>query len=216
MAPKAALARCAPFRYGDVMLTLYHAPRSRSSRFIWLLEELGVPYELSRVDIRRGDGSGREDFVNPHPHGKVPVIDHDGEVVYESVAIALYLTDAFPAAGLGPKVGDKTRGPYLSWLAYYAGVVESSFMSAMQKSAVPRGTAGWVVTDEVMAHINTTLARQDYLLGDKFSAADVIYSSTFALFSRSPLLTMTEELKGYIERCTSRPAFAKAAAKDDA
>lgn len=198
------------------MLTLYHAPRSRSSRFIWLLEELGAPYELHRVDIRRGDGSGSEDFINPHPHGKVPVIDHDGVVVFESIAIAAYLTETFPEAGLGPMPGDKARGPYLTWLAYYAGVVEPAFMSAFLKTPVPRGTAGWVVTDEVMAHINATLARGNYLLGDAFSAADVLYASTFALFSRSPMLTMTEQLKGYIERCTSRPAYARAATLDEA
>ena len=74
------------------MLTLYHAPHSRSSRFIWLLEELAVPYEIHRVDIRRGDGGGALDASNPHPHGKVPVIDHDGVIVYESIAVALYLT----------------------------------------------------------------------------------------------------------------------------
>lgn len=198
------------------MLTLFHAPRSRSSRFLWLLEELGVPYEVRRVDIRRGDGSGHEDIGNPHPHGKVPAIVHDGVIVYESIAVALYLTDAFPAAGLGPVVGDKTRGSYVTWLAYYAGVVEPSFMSAFLKTPVPRGTAGWVVTEEVMTHVNANLARGNYLLGEAFSAADVLYASTFALFSRSPLLTMTNELKSYIERCTSRPAYALAAAKDEA
>ena len=103
------------------MITLYHAPRSRASRFIFLLEELGAPYELKEVSIRRGDGSGALDTANPHPHGKVPVI-RDGEtVVYESAAIALYLTDKFPQHGIGPLVGDATRGAYLTWLAYYAG-----------------------------------------------------------------------------------------------
>ena len=86
------------------MITLYHAPRSRSSRFIFLLEELGAPYEIAKVAIRRGDGSGALDEGNPHPHGKVPAIRDGDTVVYESAAIALYLTDKFPAARLGPVV----------------------------------------------------------------------------------------------------------------
>jgi len=80
------------------MLTLYHAPRSRSFRSLWLLEEIGQPYELKNVSIRRGDGSGARDPSNPHPHGKVPALRHDGTTVFETPAIALYLTDTFPAA----------------------------------------------------------------------------------------------------------------------
>ena len=92
------------------MLTLYHAPKSRSFRTLWLLEELGTPYEVKRVSIRRGDGSGARDPENPHPLGKVPAIAHDGTLVYEPTAIALYLSDAFPASGLWPKIGEKDRG----------------------------------------------------------------------------------------------------------
>src|SRR5438067_2282099 len=106
------------------MITLYHAPRSRSGRIIFLLEELGAPYEIHTVNLRRGDGSGAVDPANPHPHGKVPAICDDGALVFESAAIALYLTDKFPIAGIGPLVGDPQRGAYLTWLAYYAGVME--------------------------------------------------------------------------------------------
>src|ERR1700759_4444780 len=101
------------------MITLYHAPKSRSSRFIFLLEELGAPYEIKTVSIRRGDGSGALDPANPHPHGKTPAISDDGTLVFESAAIALYLTDKFPGNGIGPLIGDPKRGAYLSWLAYY-------------------------------------------------------------------------------------------------
>ena len=174
------------------MITLYHAPRSRASRFIFLLEELGTPYELAEVSIRRGDGSGALDPANPHPHGKVPVI-RDGEtIVYESAAIALYLTDKFPQAGIGPVVGDAKRGAYLTWLAYYAGVMEPSWTSAFLKTEVPRGTAGWVKTDEVMELVNSTLAKSPYILGEKFSAADILIGTTFKLFMGSPLLPKTD------------------------
>jgi glutathione S-transferase len=196
------------------MLTLYHAPRSRSSRFIWLLEELGVPYEIKVVSIRRGDGSGERDSKNPHPHGKVPAITHDGAVVFESCAVASYLTDAFPENGIGPVVGDTKRGAYLTWLAYYAGVLEPAFTSKFMKIDVPRGTAGWVGVDEAMAHVGATLAAGPYLLGERFSAADVLYGSTFALFLGSPMLPESPVLRAYVDRCTARPAYRRAAAKD--
>ena len=106
------------------MITLYHRPKTRSSRFLFLLEELGAPYRIQIVTTRNRDGTGAPDPANPHPHGKVPAISDDGVVVFESPAIALYLTDKFPQSGLGPLVGDPQRGPYLSWLAYYGDVFE--------------------------------------------------------------------------------------------
>ncbi|HZF28344.1 MAG TPA: glutathione S-transferase family protein [Gammaproteobacteria bacterium] len=196
------------------MLKLFHAPRSRSSRFIWLLEELGVPYEIERVSIRRGDGSGQLDPKDPHPHGKVPVIAHDGATVFESSAIALYLTDAFPDKAIGPRVGDQQRGAYLTWLAYYGGVLEPAFVSKFMKVEVPRGTAGWVNSDEAMAHVGGALAAGPFLLGERFSAADVLYGTTFALFLGSPMLPESETLRSYVNRCTARPAHARAAAMD--
>jgi glutathione S-transferase len=197
------------------MITLYHAPRSRSSRFIFLLEELGAPYEVAKVSIRRGDGSGALDSGNPHPHGKVPAI-RDGEtLVYESVAVALYLTDKFPQAGIGPVVGDPYRGAYLTWLAYYAGVMEPAWTSAFMKADVPRGTAGWVKTEEVMELVNATLSKNPFILGEKFSAADILIGTTFQLFMGSPLLPKTDLLQAYVQRVVERPAFARAAARDN-
>src|SRR5262245_16832534 len=98
------------------MLTLHHAPRTRSSRIVWLLEELEAPYQIQYTTIARADGSGGPDAANPHPDKKVPALVHDGALITESAAIILYLTDLFPEAGLGPRVGDRQRGPYLSWL----------------------------------------------------------------------------------------------------
>ena len=196
------------------MITLYHAPRSRSSRFIFLLEELGAPYEIAKVNIRRRDGSGALDSHNPHPHGKVPAI-RDGEtIVYESAAVALYLTDKFPAASIGPVVGDSARGAYLTWLAYYAGVMEPAWTSAFMNTEVPRGMAGWVKTDEVMDLVNATLSKSAYILGDKFSAVDILIGTTFQLFMGSPLLPKTDLLEAYVKRVVERPACARAMAKD--
>src|ERR1051326_8926293 len=196
------------------MITLFHAPRSRSSRFIFLLEELGIPYQIKQVTIRRGDSSGALDPAYPHPHGKVPVIVDEGETVFESIAVALYLTDKYPGAGLGPLPGAPDRGAYLSWLAYYAGVMEPAFMSLFMKWDVPRGTAGWVKANEVMDYVTAALEKGPYLLGDKFSAADILVGTTFALFLGGPMLPRTSLLDAYVKRITERPAFARAQAKD--
>jgi glutathione S-transferase len=198
------------------MITLVHAPRSRSSSFLWLLEEIGEPYQIQYVSIRRGDGSGSLDASNPHPHGKVPVLISDTTVIFEQPAIALHLADKYPHADLGPRIEDPARGSFLTLLAYYSGVVEPSFTSKFLRVAVPRGTAGWVDSDEVLDFINARLGRQPYIVGEKFTAADVLYASAFALFMNSPLLEgkRTQQLQDYVARCTSRPARTRAASKD--
>lgn len=196
-------------------VTLFHAPRSRSFNALWLLEEIGRPYAIEIVDIRRGDASGSLDRDNPHPHGKVPAIVHDGTLVHEQTAIAQYLADLYPDAGLAPALNDKDRGTYLTWLAYYSGVIEPAFLSKFLNTAVPRGTAGWVVIEEVMEHVNRTLASRPYLVGDRFTAADIPYAGAFKTFWDSPLFEKTDALTGYVKRCTEREAYARASAKDN-
>ncbi|HTE52156.1 MAG TPA: glutathione S-transferase family protein [Kofleriaceae bacterium] len=196
-------------------LRLYHAPRSRSGTALWMLEELGVPYEITLVEIRRGDGSGKRDEDNPQPHGKVPSIEHDGVLVHEIPAIAAYLTDAFPRAKLGPAIGDPRRGPFLSWLAYYGGMLEPSATSKFLGWEVPRGTVAWVDLDEVLAHIDGTLQRQPYIVGEEFTMADVLYGGAFAFLGMNPKVPMTPAMKAYVERCVARPARARATARDD-
>ncbi|HXC53706.1 MAG TPA: glutathione S-transferase family protein [Rhizomicrobium sp.] len=198
------------------MITLYHRAKTRSSRFIFLLEELGAPYQIRSVTVKTGDGSGAADPANPHPHGKVPAISDDGVVVFESSAIALYLTDKFPEAGLGPVVGDARRGPYVSWLAYYGGVLEPAFISKFTNAPVPRPMAGWVDVEEAMKYVGDTLAAGPYLLGDKFSAADVLYGTTFAMFGQSPLMPKSPAVDAYVKRVVERPAYARAQAKEAA
>jgi glutathione S-transferase len=198
------------------MLTLYHHPRTRSSRFIFLLEELGAPYGIHPIaSIRRPDGSGGVDPENPHPHGKSPALKDGDTLVFESTAIALYLTDKFTQNGLDPVVGDPLRGAYVSWLAYYAGVMEPAWMSQYMKWDIPRGTAGWVPVNEVMAFVNATLEKGPYILGDTFSAVDILIATTFKMFLGSPLLEKTPLLEAYVKRVTDRPAYARAQAKEN-
>lgn len=196
------------------MITLFHCPKSRSTRFIFLLEELGAPYQIRQMTIRHSDGTGAADSANPHPHGKVPAITDDGVVVFESPAIALYLTDKFPQQRLGPLAGEPGRGAYLSWLCYYTGVLEPAFISKFLNTEVPRGMAGWVPVEEAMAAVIKQLSQGSYLLGEHFSAADILYGTTFAMFLQSPLMPKSTVVEDYVQRIVSRPAFARAQALD--
>ena len=192
------------------MITLFHAPKSRSSRVIFLLEELGAPYEIKIVSIRRGDGSGALDDANPHPHGKVPAIRHGSETVFESPAIVAYLADAFPDAGLASRPGEAGRGAYLTMLAYSGDVLEPAFVSKFLKTDVPRGTAGWVAAEEAMAFIDKTLTTQPYIAGDKFTGADILYATTFGMFAQNPMMPKLASIDAYVKRVLERPAYARA------
>jgi glutathione S-transferase len=194
------------------MLTLFHAPRSRSSRFVWLLEEIGAPYEIEYITIAGRDG-GR-DVKNPHPHGKVPAMVHDGELVCESAAIALYLSDAFPAAGLGPKVGETGRADYVSWIAYYAGNVEPAMVAKATGWTSPVGMTGWSSFEDMEARIAGRLEAGPWMLGERFSTIDVLVGSLLQwagkMFPERPVYA------DYSARIQARPAVARAMAKDAA
>jgi glutathione S-transferase len=198
------------------VITLFYRPKTRAARFVFLLEELGAPYELRLVTTRTHDGSGVADPANPHPHGKVPAIRDDETVVFESPAIALYLTDRFPANRLGPLPGEPERGAYLSWLCYYGSVFEPAVMAKFVGMDVPRVSAGWAPLDEVMGAILTRLAAGPFMLGERFSALDVLYGTAFAMFAQSPFMPKSPLLDDYVSRVVSRPAFARAQAREPA
>jgi glutathione S-transferase len=198
---------------GQPLITLFHRPKTRSTRFIFLLEELEAPYEIRRVTTRTREG-GALDPANPHPHGKVPAISDDGAIVFESPAIALYLTDKFTKNRLGPLVGERDRGAYLSWLCYYTGVLEPAFMSKFMNVEIPRGTAGWVVVEEAMTAVGKLLSAGPYILGEHFSAADVLYGTTFAMFAQSPMMPKSAAIDDYVRRIVTRPAFIRAQSLD--
>ena len=195
------------------MLTLHHAPRSRSSRIVWLLEELGADYVLKITDIPRMDGSGAPDPTNPHPDKKVPALVDDGVLITESIAIVQYLTDKFPAAGIGPKIGDAKRGPYLTWLAYYAGVIEPVVnleFAGLGDSAVMQRT--FRDRAAMNRRVLEALDPGPYILGEQFSGADIVIAS-MGQFVRT-MLPAGPLVDAYLERCNARPALARALAKD--
>jgi len=195
------------------VLTLHHAPKSRSSRILWLLEELGADYVLKITDIPRMDGTGAVDAANPHPDKKVPALVDDGVVITESIAIVQYLIDKFPAAGLGPKIGDPKRGPYLSWLAYYAGVIEPvinlGFAGLSDNPAMLRTFRDRAAVDR---RILDAIDPGPYVLGERFSGADILVAS-MGQFLRT-MLPPGPVVDAYLARCNARPAVARAVAKD--
>ena len=195
------------------MLTLHHAPRSRSSRIVWLLEELGADYVLKITDIPRMDGTGAPDPTNPHPDKKVPALVDDGVLITESIAIVQYLTDKFPAAGIGPNIGDAKRGPYLTWLGYYAGVIEPVVnleFAGLGDSAVMQRT--FRDRAAMNRRVLEALDPGPYILGEQFSGADILIAS-MGQFVRAMLPT-GPLVDAYLERCNARPALARALAKD--
>ncbi len=195
------------------MLTLYHSPRTRSSRIIWLLEELKADYTIKYVDIQRSSGTGQPDPYNPHPDKKVPALVHDGALITESAAIVLYLTDLFPDAGIAPKIGSADRGTYLTWLFYYAGVIEPvvtfQFAGLGDNPALMRTFRGRAELDK---RLLSALDKGPYLLGEQFSGVDILISSLGA-WARD-LLPKTESMDAYLKRCQSRPALQAAMAND--
>ncbi len=191
------------------MLKLYHSPQSRSSRFIWMLEELGQPYEIEYVTIQRGDGTGTPDPRNPNPRGKVPTLEHDGRIVVESGAIALYLTDAFPEAGLAPKVGDPDRGDYLGWLFFYCTEVESGMVLKFLQVTNPMMSR---IYDPMIERFEGQLRKNPYITGDRFTAADVLFAS--AVQWGSDMLPKSEVLDAYLARMVDRPAYKRALEKE--
>lgn len=196
------------------MITLYHAPQSRSSRMIWLLEEVGVPYEIRPVSIFRPmTGEGLPDPTNPHPDKRVPAIVHDGVLVAESVAIVLYLGEAFPEAGLAPVAGDSRRGAYLTWLAWYAAETEPAMMASMrgELAGSPQKQRSY---DVAVRRLETALSQGPYVMGERFSGADVLISSALAFGRRA--FPVSEVFDAYMDRCRTRPAAIRGLALDTA
>lgn len=191
------------------MLTLFHAPRSRSTRIIWLLEELGVPYDLRYVSIRYSDGrGGGPDAANPHPDKKVPALLHDGALVTESAAVATYLADLFAEAGLAPATGEPRRGAYLTWMSWIEGEFGPAVfarMTAPDGAEVPAFAAA-------LRRLDDALAAGPYLLGERFSAADVMLGG--GLGWAAHLLPADGPIAAYLARLSERPAAARAMARD--
>jgi glutathione S-transferase len=191
------------------MLTLFHAPASPSSRMVWLLEELRAEYKLETVTFPRPDGSNR-DPRNPHPHGYAPALVHDGVLVTETGAITLYLTDLFPHSPIAIPTSAPLRAHYITWLFYQVGLAEPLiYMKGTQ--VLETDTAMTHLYDAMIGNLENALAKSPYLLGERFTAVDILYMSLFE--QARALLGKREWIDSYIARGHDRPARQRALIK---
>jgi glutathione S-transferase len=196
-------------------LTLYHASPSRSSIVHWMLEELGEPYKLEVLNLRAGD-QRKPAYLAINPMGKVPTLKDGDVVVSEVAAICCYLADTYPKAKLAPPIGDKRRGDYLKWLFYGPSCLEPAMIDkALNRPPAPRTTAGWADYDTVIEVLRSAVGAREYLLGEQFTAADIIIGSGLRwgmLFKMFPDLP---EFVTYVDRLKARPAMQRQLAKDE-
>jgi glutathione S-transferase len=196
-------------------LTLFHAPHTRSSGVLLLLEELGAPYELHVLDRGR-DELRAPSYLAINPLGKVPALRDGDAVITEQVAIFLYLADKFPAAGLAPPIGDALRGPYLRWMVFYAASFEPALVDrARGHGPGTRAMSPYGDYDTVIDTLAAALDRGPYLLGERFSAADVLWGTALHWTMGFKLVPERPVFADYARRIGERPATARARARDE-
>jgi len=200
------------------MITLFWCPQTRASRILWLLEEMNEPFEVRMIDIRKPEAREDPDFIAASPMGKVPALmdTTPGGTLHmaDSSAIALYLADRYPAAGLAPAIDDPSRGQYLYWMTYTPGVIEPAMMEKFTGQEVSRATSGWGNFDTMIEVLESGLQNSDWLMGDRFSAADVLVGSSVYFMKMFGVLPENPILSAYCDRCLARPAYARALARD--
>jgi glutathione S-transferase len=191
-------------------VTLFHCPQTRSSGVLTLLEELGADYELHVLNMKKNEQRGAA-YLAINPMGKVPAIMHNGALVTEQVAVYIYLADLYPEAGITPLLGDAMRGPYLRWMAFYGSCFEPAFVDkAMKREAGAASMTPYGTLDDVWNVVTGQLAKGDYMLGDKFTAVDVLWGSALNWMTMFGLAPETPVVRAYIDRIKARPAVARA------
>lgn len=195
-------------------LTLYHSPNTRSFGVRVLLEELGAPYSLHVLNMKAGE-QREPRYLAVNPMGKVPAIRHGDALVTEQAAIYIYLADLFPKAGLAPAIDDPLRGPYLRWLVYYAACFEPAIVDrALEREPGPRGTVPYGDYDTTIGTLMRQLEPGPYLLGDRFTAADLLWGSALSWVSGFKLIPDSPQVRAYVERYRSRPSVSRIGAAD--
>ncbi|MEG1452514.1 glutathione S-transferase family protein [Brevundimonas sp.] len=189
-------------------LILHHAPQSRSTRMLWLLEELGADYEIQYVDIRRQNGQGGADPSNPHPLKLAPSIEINGQILIESVLIFLFLTDKYRVAGLAPTPTHPRRAEYVSWLGLYSGVLETVLTSGLRESWSQVQKDAYAELDRRWSE---AIKDGGFILGN-FSALDILFGSLLQWFRAA--MPAGEPYDSYVRRISERPALARALKKD--
>ncbi len=201
----------------ETTLVFYTHPQSRGRIVRWMLEEVGVPYET--VLLEYGTSMKALEYRQINPMGKVPAIRHGNVVVTEAAAICAYLADTFPKAGLAPAVTSPLRGPYYRWLFFTAGPLEAATSNRALGFVVPPGRErmmGYGSYPEVLDTLEGAAKQAaPFLLGDKFSAADVYVGSHLAFGMQFGTIDKRPAFLSYCETLDARPARQKARQIDD-
>jgi glutathione S-transferase len=199
---------------GNRKVTLYHSPNTRSSGSLTLLEELGAPYELHVLNMKAGE-QRQPSYLAINPMGKVPALRHGDALITEQVAIFLYLADLFPEAGLAPPIGDPLRGPYLRWMVFYAACFEPAVIDcSTQRDPAPLPMSPYGDFETMFKTLTDQLAKGPYLLGERFSAADVLWGGALTWTTMFKLVPELPVITSYVQRANARPAVARVKAKD--
>ena len=194
----------------DRHVTLFHSPQSRSAGALILLEELGADYELHVLSLKKGE-QRQAGYLAVNPMGKVPAIVHNGALVTEQGAVYAYLADLYPEAGITPAIGDPLRGPYLRWLFFYGSSFEPALIDrSLKREPAPLSTSPYGDYETMLKTLTDQLAAGPFLLGERFTAADVLWGTALRWTTMFKLVPETPVVTGYIGRVTSRPAFARA------
>jgi len=191
-------------------ITLYHSPGSRAFTAYWMLEEIGVPFGVATVDIRKGEQKAPE-YLKLNPAGKVPTLTDGDVVVSENPAIAIYLADRYSYGQLAPKIEDPDRGAYLKWMVFSTAVVDPVAVLHQQKIDLPGQDVGFGTFDDMLRVLATVLKDRKWLLGGRFSAADVVLGGTISRMLYMKILPADPVLVEYNARLTQREAYHRAA-----
>jgi glutathione S-transferase len=196
-------------------LTLYHASPSRSSVVLWMLEELGEPYDIKLLKLSEGDNM-KPDYLAINPMGKVPALRHGDTAITELAAICTYLADEFPQARLNVPTGTPRRGVYLKWLFFNPGCLEPAVIdrAAPRKEPARRGMLGYGDFDTVMNVLAKAVEKGPFLMGEQFTAADVVIGANIRWGLVFKLIPERPEFTAYAARLALRPAAQRAEAKD--
>jgi glutathione S-transferase len=194
------------------MMKLYWAPRTRSLRALWVLEEAGIPYERVRLDLSAGEQKSAE-FHAINPMAKVPALADGSVAIAESGAICAYVAEVYPEVGLAPPLGDPARARYLRWLFFSPGCVEQAFLAKSYNVSVRPEAAGFGDFDRVFDVLEAAVATGPWLLGKRFSAADVMIGLDLHFgIDIFKLVPSRPALRAYVDRCLARPALQRAKA----